>query len=408
MAKYYNVSLTESRERVLSADKKNSFLHIVLEDTVFYPGGGGQPSDTGTMETGSFKGEVVSAYKENGKIVHKVKPCKGIIEKGDIALVKINKERRKKLTLMHTGEHILFKALEAILKDARLDKISLEEDESSLFIISKSLSWEDLFKAEDLANSIISMGLPIIEKQYTKEEAVKLKGLRIKPERIKSDKIRVIEIKGYDLSACTGLHCSSTNEVKSLLITKFSLNKGKWEIKFKADAKKSLFALSRAARQAASLLQANNDNINKIIGAIKKLQDEKEHYKKRFREISSMLLDYYTEEEIGNIRLIYNIVEGLEKKQLIDKSAEIIKKSQDKKAAACFINKIGDRAIVVLSASPGIDSPNLLKKALSKFNGKGGGKNNFAMGSIGIDNFDYKSISDNFIKELKKLIDNGQ
>lgn len=161
----YQSALFESKNIVKSI-KEDKFVEF--NDTIFYPGGGGQPCDTGIIKNNSFEGEVVEVYKENNNIIHTVKNKKGNLKVGDAVELVINKERREKLVRMHTGEHILFKSLEIILKDVTLNKIKLEEDESSLFVNTKEVTWDKLFEAEDMVNKIIAEDRPMIEKRtYT-------------------------------------------------------------------------------------------------------------------------------------------------------------------------------------------------------------------------------------------------
>ena len=271
--KYYETFLFEDKSIVKSIEKKDNFLLIELDDTIFYPGGGGQPYDTGIIKTDSFNGDVVKVYREHGKIIHKVKPRQGTLQKNDSVTIKIDEDRRIKLVRMHTGEHVLFKALEIILGKVTLKKIDLDEKESSLFINTKKLTWDDLFKAEEMVNAIIEEDKPMIEKNYTKEEAIKLGKLRIKPERIRSDTVRVVEVENFDWSACTGIHAKTTGFVGNLLITKFNFVKGSWEVRYKTNVKKSLYDLAKITRKAATLLGTDTDNILK---SIKRLQEEKE------------------------------------------------------------------------------------------------------------------------------------
>lgn len=393
MNKYYETFLFEDKATVKSIENKDGFLLIELDDTIFYPGGGGQPCDIGIMKTDSFDGKVVNVYMENDKIIHKVKPKQGSLKQDDSVTLKIDEDRRIKLVRMHTGEHVLFKALEKIFGKVTLKKIDLDENESSLFINTEKLTWDGLFKAEELVNKIIEEDKPMIEKQYTKEEAIQLGKLRIKPERIKGDLVRVVEVDGFDWSACTGIHAKTTGFVGNLLITKFNFVKGSWEIRYKTNVKQSLYDLAKITREAASLLGTDTDA---ILSTIKRLQEESENYKEKFREISYNLLDSFDQEKINNINFISKVVEEVEKKQLIDKSASLLKE----KTVVFFVNKEDGRAMVLFNSSEDlkINAAELLNKVLSKFKGKGGGRNNFAMGSV-----DEKYVKD-VIKELKILI----
>ena len=393
MNKYYETFLFEDKATIKSIENKDGFLLIELDDTIFFPGGGGQPYDIGVMKTDSFEGEVVKVYRENDLIIHKVKPKQGTLKQNDSVTLKIDEDRRIKLVRMHTGEHVLFKALEKEFGDVKLTKIDLDEEESSLFINTEKLTWEGLFKAEEMVNSIIEEDKPMIEKQYTKEEAIKLGKLRIKPERIKGDLVRVVEVDDFDWSACTGIHAKTTGFVGNLLITKFNFVKGSWEIRYKTNVKKALYDLAKITRQSASLLGTDTDA---ILSSIERLQEESVQYKEKFREISYNLLDSYDKENIDGITFISKVVEEVEKKQLIEKSASLLKE----KTVVFFVNKEDGRAMVLLNTSEDlkINAAELLNEVLSKFKGKGGGRNNFAMGSV------EDKYVDDVIKEIKILI----
>jgi alanyl-tRNA synthetase len=375
MHKYQSAFLFEDTDTVKHVENKEALLLVELSDTIFYPGGGGQPCDTGMIKSDSFSGEVVEVYKHNNSIIHKVKVLNGYLKIGDKVDLIVTKERRMKLIKMHTGEHILFKSLELNLKNVSLTKIDLEEDESSLFITADEVSWDLLFKAEELTNKIIDENRPIIQKEYPKTDAVMMNKLRIKAERIASDTVRVLEVKDFDWAACTGTHADSTGFVRNLLITKYNQAKSGYEIRFKTDCKKELYKLAQTDREASFLLQTDD-----ILNSIKRIQQESENYKGKFRELSVKLLNYASEEKIHDILFIYNVVEDLEKKQLVDKAASLIKE----KTIVCFVNKVEGRASVLLSCSQDLklNIPDILNKVLSKYNGKGGGRDTFAMGSV--------------------------
>ncbi|MEM4397477.1 MAG: DHHA1 domain-containing protein [Candidatus Woesearchaeota archaeon] len=413
---YFRPFLFEKKSIVKSIKQKDNFLFVELENTIFYPGGGGQPHDTGLIKNSNFEGNVIEVFKENKnnnetnedydnsnqeKIIHKVKPIKGILNEMDSVDLILNKDRRINLIKMHTGEHILFKSLEKTIGEIKLNKIDLDEKESSLFILyDKELNWDLLFKAEELANNIIKENREIIEKEYPKTDAIMMEKIRIKPERIKQDFVRVIEIKDFDYSACKGTHAFNTGYVDFIVITKFNKDKQGYEIRFTTgeNAKKLLFEMSKISRISSLLLETDLLNVP---NHIKKLKQESEDYKEKFRQISFKALDNYKIEEINYnskiVKFIYNTTENIEKKQLIDKANEL---KENNEAIICFINKTDkEKAEILLTASDNlnINIPELLKKSIEKYNGKGGGKGNIAMGS-----FDSKYV-DEIIKKIRLL-----
>ena len=222
MYKYHDPFLFECQQTVTNVTIEGNFLLIELDDTIFYPGGGGQPHDTGAIVSGNFKGEVTEVSKKDDTIVHKTNVLSGEVKIGDKLLLKINQNRRIKLIKMHSGEHILFKVLETVLGEVKLVKIDLDEIESSLFIDTKEVTWDKLFIVEELTNKIINENRDLVSTIYSKEDAVNLGKLRIKPERIKSNQVRVIEVEGFDWSACAGIHAPNSKYIGNLLITKFN------------------------------------------------------------------------------------------------------------------------------------------------------------------------------------------
>ena len=375
MHKFQEAFLFEHESTVVSALEKDGILEVEFSETIFYPGGGGQPCDTGTIEKEGFTGDVIEVFKENDRIIHRVKTS-GTLEAGSKVIIKINKDRRIRLVKMHTGEHILFKSLEKILGDITLVKIDLGEEESSLFINANDVDWDKLLKAEELANQIIQENRKLTVKEIKKTDAVMMEKLRIKPERIHSDTVRVLEVKDFDLSACTGTHADSTGYVVNLLITTFNLAKGGYELRFKTDVKKDLFEMSGIARKAATFL---GSDLKGVIDGLKKTQETAERYKEKYRQASAKLLDHNDTYDANGTTFISNIVEDVEKKQMVDKSNLLAVE----KTVVCFASLSEGKATVVLNCSKdlGLDASKLLNDVLSKYGGKGGGKANFAMGS---------------------------
>lgn len=198
---------------------------IVLDKTVFYPQGGGQPFDVGTMAIGSEIFSVVGVRREAGEAVHEVdKPG---LKQGDEVKCEIDWQRRYKLMRMHTAAHViaatLFKETSALItgnqlgtEESRFD-FSLEQFDRSVFD-------ETVVKA----NTLLFQNLELKVYELPREEAEKL------PNIIKLAKglppsiavLRIVEIPGIDLQADGGTHVKNLNEVGQINITKLE-NKGK-------------------------------------------------------------------------------------------------------------------------------------------------------------------------------------
>jgi len=393
METYQESFLHKKDAKITNIEEKEDFLLVELDDTIFYPAGGGQPCDTGIIKNNYFEGKVVNISKKDGKIVHKVKIIDGTLKIDDMVSCEHSINRRLRLVRMHSGEHIFMGALLKTIKDIKVNKVRLDEDESSLFVICKNLTWEKIFEAEKLANKIIKENRDIIVKEITKEEAAKIPGLRIKLDRIKDEKIRIVEIKDHDISACAGTHALKTNFIGNFLVTKFNLFKGDYEIRFKTNVSEDLFELARIARLSSSIIKKD---VKEVPEFIENLMQENEKKTAKLRELSASLVKEFNEEKINDINFIYSIFDEVEKKQLVDQAA-LLKKE---KTVVCFLNKLCDNAqiIIVASEDSGFKANELLKNLMDKFNGKGGGRDNFAMGSIKVE------FSEKIIETLKELV----
>lgn len=293
----------------------------------------------------------------------------------------------KRISMMHTAEHIFFKALEKQVKELKLEKIKLDENESSLFVMAEKLDWETIFKAEELANQIIRENRKVSIHETTKKEIGKFPGLRVKLERIEGENVRVIEVENHDFSACSGKHCETTAEVKNILITKFRKSPAGYEIRFKVDAEKELFELARTSRLTMDAL-----GTEKVIPTINNLKAETESLKKAMK---SQRIEA-KEENIGGLSFVFAVFEGMDKKLLTDKASELIKE----KTVLCFLNKAETLQVMIMcSKDSGKDASSIIKKLNEKLGGKGGGKASFAMCSVNEGNAD-KVL--NAVKEIIK------
>jgi len=228
----YDSGITEMNAVITKTAKENSLLLITLDKTPFRPASGGQPTDFGIIENENFSAKVIDAVEKEGDVIHKCEVIQGAVSVGDKIIAKIDSKRRKNLMLMHSGEHLFFSCLKKTLEkkgiSAEVDKVSIDEDESTLFVKAGSLNWYLVFEAEELANKIISEGKDVHIEYAGKEALPELekKGIRIKEERIKEGFIRVVEFSGTDISACTGTHVKNTSEIGTLKFESAE-NKGK-------------------------------------------------------------------------------------------------------------------------------------------------------------------------------------
>ncbi len=360
------------KTEIVNVEKDKENYIIGLSESPFRKSAGGQPCDIGFVISNSFKSEVIDVLGENYVLV---KLVKGIPELGD-CIAEIDEKRRNLLTRMHTAEHILFRSLQSLEPSMKLDKINLTVTTSSILFFADKINWDTIFKGEELANKIISEGRLLKERIVKKEEVGSIEMLRIKTERIKSEDVRIIEIQGFDKSACAGTHCHSTSEVGSILVTALLGAKSPYEIKFMVDTKDKLYSYAKAARELSSILGTETD---KLVSTVSNLKQDLEKYKALVRNAPLEIKEINK----GSYLLQVVSVEGYDSKDLIVKAGKLVKNN----ALLIAINSMpkGSQVSIFAGIDSNQDAGGLFQQLSLKFNGKGNGKRDFASGILEAD-----------------------
>lgn len=203
---YIKPEIYEFEARVLKVFPEN---WVVLDKTAFYPTSGGQLHDKGEIDGK----EVLNVIKVGGIILHKLAKE---IEEGKKVFCKVDKKRRKILTLHHDAIHIINAAARKVLGNHINQYGTLKDVDKARIDLTHyaSLSEEEIEKIEKLANEIIEKNLPIIKKFMLREEAEEKYGFKIYqggyvPEKV----LRIIEIPDFDVESCGGTHSDSTKEI---------------------------------------------------------------------------------------------------------------------------------------------------------------------------------------------------
>jgi misacylated tRNA(Ala) deacylase len=199
--------------------------YVTLDQTIFYPKGGGQPYDTGKIVKDAKVFDVAYVGKFSGEISHEVDHAG--LSPGDMVCCILNWERRYKLMRSHTSAHV-FAALLNKGTGALITGNQLEEDhvrfDFSLERFDKALLEEYLAKANEL------FGTDVDVKWYElpREEVMKIPGVVKMAEAFPPDLpvLRIVEIVGLDRQADGGTHVRNLREVGKVALVKTE-NKGK-------------------------------------------------------------------------------------------------------------------------------------------------------------------------------------
>jgi alanyl-tRNA synthetase len=224
---YYSDShLIEFDARVVDVTERVSgWAAIVLDRTAFYPTGGGQPSDTGTLN-GARVVECIDDG-DNGvlHVVQGMMPSRGAVVQG-----RVDWSRRLDHMQQHTGQHILSQAFvnlfNAATKSFRVLETSCEID-----VDLNNPATEIIERAVELANNVVWEDRAIEIRNVTSAEAAELP---LRKESARDGELRLIEIEGFDLTPCGGTHAYRTGEVGIIAVRSWERAKGLTRIEFVA------------------------------------------------------------------------------------------------------------------------------------------------------------------------------
>lgn len=264
-------------EKIL--ERSGKAAKVCISGNLFHPAGGGQPGDSGLLEGTGFRAEVRDCNEGINGDVLSIVVKEGELSSGISVLASVDEERNLKLSRMHTGEHILSRSLENILEGLFVRKVWIGETESVIYMtFPGEIGWEELFRAEKAANSIIGQNMAVTREVLTREEAEKLDGVKIKWERLDDERISVITIGGFDTMACSGSHVPSTGVVGGVLVTGFKGSPPDWEVRFTVDRDEVIERQSRAMRVLTRSVGCEEDTLPVVI---RKLQDERREMEKK-------------------------------------------------------------------------------------------------------------------------------
>ncbi len=362
--------LTEFRARVVEcgADPRD----IYLDRTAFYPTSGGQPHDTG--EIASVK--VIDVVDEGDRVRHRLeRPVEAAEVTG-----KIEWERRFDHMQQHTGQHILSAAFVELF-GIQTASFHLGAGVSTIDLDAGSLSPEQLREAEARANRIVFENRPV---RVSYEEAGEAAGLRKQVDR--EGKLRIVSIEGYDRSACGGTHVRATGEVGVILLRRTERIRKRVRLEFLCGGRAVRRARAdyEALDACARVFSARLDETPELVAALQRKFVESEKAGKRLgRELAEMRgRELYRETEPGPGGIRY-AVRRIERGGLSEEvRAEALSFRSLPNAVFLAVSEDPPGVLLAASEDSGIHAGNLLREAVSRAGGRGGGNARLAQGSL--------------------------
>jgi alanyl-tRNA synthetase len=361
---------------------------LILDRSAFYPTSGGQIHDTGWITSGSAKLRVTEvADTEDGKVVHYIEAERdfdeGSLRPRTRVRGQIDATRRRDHIQQHSGQHVLSAAFIRLFNIPTVS-FHMADDYCSIDLDTPNLTKTQIESAERLANEIILENRPVNVSYVTRDEAAKL-GLRKLPPT-ERDELRLIDIHDFDLTACGGTHVSQTGQIASVLLRKTEKVRQGWRVEFVAGqravatARRDFTTLTETAALFSAHIYDVPTQARKALDEIKSLRKQREQSLEELAAAQAAALLAETPEQ-GGRRLIVRSFADRELNFLKLLAQKLTRQSPN---AIALLATTSPQPSLVFAQSAGQphDMGALLKEALAKLGGRGGGSKDMAQGGV--------------------------
>ncbi|MCE5187919.1 MAG: alanyl-tRNA editing protein [Eubacteriales bacterium] len=365
--------LSQHTATVLSCVPAKEGFDVVLDQTVLFPEGGGQPSDTGLIG----EAMVLHVREEHGEIYHRIDRALPV---GSELPVQLDWARRFDFMQQHTGEHLLSFSFYHLFSAANIG-FHLALDYATIDF-DKPLAHEQVVEAEHLANRYVWRNLPVTAAFYESEAEVARLPLRKHAEGLVPP-IRIVSIQDADLCTCCAPHCALTGEIGSIFVSDAISYKGGTRITFHCGER--ALRRNRAVHDDMDMIARRFSTARDTAGnAVKKLSEDYGALKKQERDLTRSLNGYIARElsesalQAGKYRLIVRLFPDLDANRLKDLSQAA---AQDK-TLVLLLSSFNDKLSYVLATGEGfpLDVSELMPAVNAATGGKGGGRGTLAQG----------------------------
>lgn len=371
--------LSKFDAQIVEVVETNARQAVILDQTAFYPEGGGQPCDTGVLN-----GLAVEEVQTDGeeRILHFLANGSKLTA-GDRVVGEINWRRRRELSQQHTGQHIISQAFFQLYgAETRGFRINdrLTEIDLTLELPPEEIE-QAIIRAEELANNIIFDNREIRVHELTPEDAAKLP---LRKESFITDCVRVIEIDDFDWSPCGGTHAKRTGEVGLIAVRGWERAKKMTRLHFVCGLRAlDDYRLANKSAEAVALkLTVGREETE---ASVVRLLEDNKRLSRRVRELSELAAKIEAADLLaatpaaGELRIVEKIFtdRDFEEAKLI---AHRLVDGNGVVALLAVREAEMVRLVFARSANVTADMNALMKAACEHLGGRGGGKPDFAQG----------------------------
>ena len=343
---------------------KNGFV-VTLDRTAFYPEGGGQPADQGTLDGAA----VTDVHEKNGVVLHNVDSA---VEIGKTVTGVIDWARRFDHMQQHSGEHI---CSGLICGRCHCDNVGFHMGTDMVTIdFNADIPWEELLEIEAQANQYIYEDHPI-DIQF--HRGAELDAIDYRSKKPLEGDVRIVAFPGADCCACCGTHVLRSGQVG--LVKFLSVQKFREGVRIELlCGKRALNYLSRTWEQAKTIGQRLSVKPVDAAAAVERLENELSAAKLRCAQLEESVFAAIAQEQAGKGDVL--LFQPPMKPDSVRKLADAAAKTCGG-LAAVFAGE-GIHYAYALGRADGQDISAQVKAMNAALHGRGGGRNGFAQGSV--------------------------
>ncbi len=339
---------------------------VVLDRTAFYPTSGGQPFDVGRLGSSA----VLDVVDLDGLVAHVVDAP---LADGTPVTGEIDWARRFDHMQQHTGQHVLSAALDRLFGD-RTVSFYMGAAVSTIDL-ARELPPADLERGVDEANRIVWEDRPVSIRFASDDEA---RAMPLRKESARTGELRLIDVEGFDLSACGGTHVARTGAVGLIAVVHAERFKGGQRVTFVCGAR-ALRVLREHRDAVAGSVKAISVLPQELPAAVEKVQTEAKALRKQVSSLQVRLAAQEAAQLLAatspgpdGVRRVVTVYEGWDANGLKAIASSLAAHGQ----AAVALVSGASPALVVVARSEGVavDASAVLAQLTARFGGRGGGK----------------------------------
>jgi len=297
---------TDFEAKIIARTERGGKPVVILDATCFYPEAGGQPADRGTLNGV----DVADVVEDGERILH-------VIDaeiSSDEVRGRVDGRRRFDHMQQHSGQHILSQAFIEILR-GETRSFHMGEDVSTLEIGIANVSDESLDRVERRANEVVFEDRPV-KVSFVPQEEIGNVPLR-RPPKVEGI-IRVVEVEGFDFSACGGTHCRRTGEIGLIKVLGWERIRGNLRFTFVCGGR-ALSVFQVRNRIVRGLIGQFNVRDRDLPAAVERISSDLKEAKRRTRKLEESLAVHESAEFMAKAD------KGIIRAVLADRSPEAVR-----------------------------------------------------------------------------------